>query len=409
WQCGYKDFVPRFKAEHFDPNQWADLFKESGARYVVPVFEHHDGFAMYDSGLSDWTAVKMGPHRDVYGELAKALRERGIRLGASSHRIEHDFFLDGGRKIDSDVNDPQYAAFYGPAHSWLEGKKTLLEDWTYLSNAYLDDWLARDVEIVEKYNPDIMYFDWWIGQPDARRYVAEFASFYYNRAASQGQVPVLNYKLSAMEEHSAVLDIERGQLSGIRPLYWQTDTSISNKSWGYIENDSFKSAETIIHQLVDIVSKNGNLLLNIGPRSDGTIPDPVQIALRDIGSWLNVNGEAIYGTRPWTKFGEGPTAVVAGPFHDSDTTSFTSQDFRFTTKGNSLYAIEMAWPKNREAVIHSLDNAGLEGYTVKSLSLLGAEGALEYERKADGIHVYLPAQAPGRYAYCFKFALKKNH
>ena len=212
-----------------------------------------------------------------------------------------------------------------------------------------------------------------------------------------------------MEEHSAVLDIERGQLSGIRPLYWQTDTSISNKSWGYIENDSFKSAETIIHQLVDIVSKNGNLLLNIGPRSDGTIPDAVQIALRDIGSWLNVNGEAIYGTRPWTKFGEGPTAVVAGPFHDSDTTSFTSQDFRFTTKGNSLYAIEMAWPKIREAVIHSLDNAGLEGYTVKSLSLLGAEGALEYERKADGIHVYLPAQAPGRYAYCFKFALKKNH
>ena len=122
-QFGYKDFIPRFTATHFDPNQWAELFKASGAKYVVPVFEHHDGFAMYDSGLSDWTAVKMGPHRDVYGELAKALRERGLRLGASSHRIEHDFFLDGGRKIASDVNDPAYAAFYGPAHSWLDGKK----------------------------------------------------------------------------------------------------------------------------------------------------------------------------------------------------------------------------------------------------------------------------------------------
>ena len=230
-QFGYKDFIPRFTATHFDPEQWAELFKASGAKYVVPVFEHHDGFAMYDSGLSDWTAVKMGPHRDVYGELAKSLHSRGLRLGASSHRIEHNFFLDGGRKLDADVNDPKYAAFYGPAHSWLEGKNTLLDDWTYLSNEYLDDWLARDAEIVEKYSPDIMYFDWWIGQPNARRHVARFASFYYNHAASEGKVAVLNYKQSAMQEHSAVLDIERGQLSGIRPLYWQTDTSISNKSW----------------------------------------------------------------------------------------------------------------------------------------------------------------------------------
>jgi alpha-L-fucosidase len=404
---GYKDFIPRFKAEHFDPVQWAELFKASGARYVVPVFEHHDGFAMYDSGLSDWTAVKMGPHRDLYGELAKALRERGLRLGASSHRIEHNFFLEGGRKIDSDVNDPRYLAFYGPAHTWLDGKKTLLQDWTYLSNEYLDDWLARGAEIVEKYEPDIMYFDWWIGQPNARRHVAKFASFYYNHAASQGKVPVINYKDSAIEERSAVLDIERGQLSGIRPLYWQTDTSISNKSWGYIENDNFKSAETVVHQLVDIVSKNGNLLVNVGPRSDGTIPEEVQSILRDIGSWLNVNGEAIYGTRAWTKFGEGPTAIVEGAFHDTDTKSFTAQDFRFTTKGNSLYAIELAWPESGEAVIHSLNEAALSGQNIVSISLLGQGSPLRYQLKPDGLHIQLPPQKAGDCAYSFKIEFQK--
>ncbi len=405
-QFGYKDFIPRFKAEHFDPDQWAELFKESGAKYVVPVFEHHDGFAMYDSGLSDWTVVKMGPRRDMYGELAKALRARGVRLGASSHRIEHDFFLDGGRKIDSDVNDPKYAAFYGPAHSWLDGKKTLLQDWTYLSNEYADDWLARDAEIVEKYEPDIIYFDWWIGQPNARRHVAKFAAFYYNHAASLGKVPVINYKDSALEDHSAVLDIERGQLAGIRPLYWQTDTSVSNKSWGYIDNDNFKSAESIVHQLVDIVSKNGNLLVNFGPRSDGTIPEEVQSRLREIGSWLKLNGEAIYGTRAWTKFGEGPTAIVEGAFHDTESKPFTPQDFRFTTKGNTLYAIELAWPENGEAVIQSLTPSGLGNSKIESVSLLGYAGVIAYEQKPDGVHIHLPPHSPGKFAYSFKFALK---
>jgi len=404
---GYKDFIPRFKAERFDPQEWAKLFKDSGAKYVVPVFEHHDGFAMYDSGLSDWTVVKMGPQRDMYGELAKALRERGLRLGASSHRIEHDFFLEGGRKIDSDVNDPKFFAFYGPAHAWLEGKGSLLQDWTYLSNEYLDDWLARGAEIVEKYEPDIMYFDWWIGQPTARGHVAEFAAFYYNHAASKGKVPVINYKDSAIEEHSAVLDIERGQLSGIRPQYWQTDTSISNKSWGYIENDSFKSADTMVHQLIDIVSKNGNLLMNVGPRSDGTIPEQVQAILRDIGSWLKVNGEAIYGTRAWSKYGEGPTVIVEGSFHDTDVKPYTAQDFRFTTKGNVLYAIEMAWPESGEAVIHTLSEAALSGQRIVAISLLGQGSPLTYQLKPDGLHIQVPPQKAGNYAYSFKIEFQK--
>src|SRR5271168_251857 len=322
WQFGYKDFIPKFKAEHFDPKAWAHLFKESGAKYVVPVFEHHDGFAMYDSGLSDWTAVKMGPHRDTGGELAKAVRAEGLHFGASSHRVEHNFFLGVGRTFDSDVNDPKYAGFYGPAHTWIENlnRTPLSNDFTYLSDAYGNDWLARSAEIVQKYHPDIMYFDWWIGQPGLRHQLTTFAAYYYNASLKYGDhVGVINYKDYAMDSKSAVLDIERGQLGEIRPLYWQTDTSVSNKSWGYIKDDTFKSPEFIVHQLIDIVSKNGNLLLNIGPRSDGTIPQEVQEVLLDVGYWLKVNGEAIYGTRAWTTYGEGPTKVAGGSFHDTDT------------------------------------------------------------------------------------------
>jgi alpha-L-fucosidase len=406
-QFGYKDFIPMFKAEHFDPQAWAKLFKNSGARYVVPVFEHHDGFAMYDSDLSDWTAKKMGPHRDLAGEIAMAVRAEGLHLGASSHRIEHDWFLEGGRKQDSDVNDPKYAAFYGPAHPRLgDDGAALAEDWTYVSPAYAKDWVARNAEIVQKYHPDLIFFDWWIGQPSVRPYVAEFAAYYYNESSKRGPVGIINSKLVDMQKTSAVLDIERGQLSSILPEAWQTDTSVSNKSWGYIENDTFKTPESIVQQLVDVVSKNGNLLLNIGPRSDGTIPQPVQQVLLDVGAWLKVNGNAIYGTRPWTSFGEGPTKVEAGSFHDTQTKPYTAQDFRFTTNGETLYAIEMAWPKEGEAVIHTLSSDIVGARKVNSVSLLGASAELTFTQRADGLHIKVPAEAPGKYAYVYRIGFE---
>ena len=406
---GYKDFLPMFKAEHFDAAAWAQLFKKAGAKYVVPVAEHHDGFAMYDSGLSDWTAAKMGPHRDTTGELAKAVRAEGLHFGVSSHRVEHNFFLGVGREVSSDVNHPQYAAFYGPAHTWLRNPwgVPLNDDFTYVSSAWADDWLARSAELVEKYHPDVVYFDWWIGQASIRPNLTRFAAFYYNSSLKYGDhIGVINYKDYAMQEHSGVLDLERGQLGDIRPTYWQTDTSVSNKSWGYIQNDTFKSPEFVIHQLIDIVSKNGNLLLNVGPKSDGTIPDEVQSVLLDVGAWLNVNGDAIYGTRPWRIYGEGPTKVAAGSFHDTDTAKYTPEDFRFTTKGDVLYVIGLAWPTNGEAMIHSLaQTAG--GERVQSVALLGSDAKLQFEHRPDGLHLRLPAQAPAKYAYVVRVTF--NH
>ena len=398
---GYKDFVPNFKAEHFDPAAWADLFKKAGAKYVVPVAEHHDGFSMYDSGMSDWTVAKMGPRRDTTGDLAKAVRAAGLHFGLSSHRVEHNFFLGVGRTIASDINDPQYAALYGPAHTWLNNKwgTPLDGDFTYVSPAWADDWLARGAELVEKYHPDIVYFDWWIGQASIRPNLTRFAAFYYNSSLKYGDhVGVINYKDYAMNEHAGVLDLERGQLGDIRPLHWQTDTSISNKSWGYIKDDTFKSAEFVVHQLIDIVSKNGNLLLNIGPRSDGTIPDEVQRVLLGVGEWLNVNGDGIYGTRPWRTYGEGPTKVAAGSFHDTDTEKYTAEDFRFTTKGDILYAIGLAWPANGEAVIRSLAST-VGSQQVASVALLGSDAKLIFEQRAHGLHVQLPAQAAKTFAY----------
>ena len=401
---GYKDFIPMFHAERFDPAAWARLFKEAGAKYVVPVFEHHDGFAMYDNGLSDWTAVKMGPKRDLWGDLAKAVRAEGMHLGASSHRVEHNFFLGVGRNIPSDVNDPAFAAFYGPAHIWLDNKSPtpLSNDFTFVSQAWTKDWLARCAEIVMKYKPDVMYFDWWIGQPSVREELTRFAAFYYDASLQAGSpVGVIDYKEYAMQEDSAVLDIERGQLATIRPMPWQTDTSVSNKSWGYIQNDTFKSPEFIVQELVDVVSKNGNLLLNIGPQSDGTIPDEVQRILREVGSWLRVNGEAIYGTRPWVVYGEGPTHATEGAFHDTDTQPYTPEDFRFTSRGDVLYAIELGWPANGKAAIRAAGAAGI-AKNVEFVSLLGDDSKLTFEQRSDALYIQLPSQRSGKFAYVFK-------
>jgi alpha-L-fucosidase len=327
-----------------------------------------------------------------------------MHLGASSHRAEHDWFFDGGRRFASDVNDPKYADFYGPAQlRQLEGENgdELIHDFTYVSDAYTDDWLARTAEIVERYHPDLIYFDWWVGQPDFRSRLERFATYYYNHAAAQHQPVVLFYKLSDMADGSATLDMERGGLGDIHPQPWQTDTSLSNGSWGYIEHDTYKSPEVVIHQLADVVSKNGNLLMNVGPRPDGTIPEGAAKTLLAVGTWLKVNGDAIYGTRPWRQFGEGPTRFEAGSFHDTESKPYTAEDYRFTTKDGTLYAIELGWPKDGEAIIHAL-SSGVGTREVASVELLGSAAPLTFQQKPDGLHIHVPAEPAGQYAYAYR-------
>jgi alpha-L-fucosidase len=420
-QFGYKDFIPMFRGEHFDPARWVDLFARAGARYVVPVAEHCDGFAMYDSDITPWNAARMGPHRDVVGELAAAARARGLRFGVSSHRAEHWWWYGGGMRFDSDVRDPRYASLYGPAQPMaLPGSQDTkepdeepdpyhLEQWLPPSAVFLDDWLARSVELVDKYHPDFLYFDWWIGQPAFRLYLKKFAAYYYDEAAQRGQPVVLTYKQEAMPANTAVLDVERGKLDAVRLLPWETDTSVSIHSWGYVDNDEYRDAGSLIDELVDVVSKNGNLLLNVGPRADGTIPEQAQSVLLRIGAWLRVNGEAIYGSRPWFVYGEGPTRG-ASLKKNTDRQELTPQDIRFTTRNGAVYAIALGRPQNGELLVRAMYRGTpyLDG-PVCAAHLLGSSSTVEWSQKDDGLHIALPPDAPEEPAYIFRILELRNH
>ncbi len=391
---GYKDFIPRFTAARFDAHAWARLFRQAGAKFVVPVAEHHDGFPMYDCSLTDWSAAKMGPRRDLIGELSRAVPAEGLVFGLSSHRAEHFWFYDGGMEFDSDVKDPRFYGLYGPARS----QKRAEDQSEPPGREYLDDWLARTAELVDAYRPQLVWFDWWIEQPAFRPYLQRFAAFYYNRGAEWRKGVAINYKNEAFPRKAAVFDVERGQLTGIRREFWQTDTSVSKDSWGYVTNQDYKSVDSLVDDLVDIVSKNGALLLNVGPRPDGTIPEPEQEILRGIGAWLRVNGEAIYGTRPWRQFGEGPTEVVGGSFGDTKRPAFTSRDIRFTTRGDTLFAIALAWPGGG-LTIRSLPAAAGR---VRSVSLLGHAGGLDWKQDETGLVITMPDRPPGDHAFAFR-------
>ncbi len=422
---GYKDFIPMFHAEHFDPAAWVDLFARAGARYVVPVAEHCDGFAMYASDMTPWNAAAMGPHRDVVGELAAATRARGLRFGVSSHTAEHWWWYGQGRSFPSDVRDetPLTAKLYGPASPMnlpgpngqtddsKEPDPSHLERWLPPDQAWLDNWLARSTELVDKYHPDFFYFDWWIGQPAYKAGLREFAAYYYDSAANRNQQPVLTYKEESMPANTATLDIERGKLDTLRLLPWQTDTSISVHSWGYVEHDEYRTAKSLIHQLLDTVSKNGNLLLNVGPKSDGTIPEEARSVLLEMGAWLSVNGEAIYGSRPFAVFGEGPSKAPKNSTEkNSDIQTYTAADIRFTTShdGSVLYATSLGWPTDASLTIHTLfrGNPYLP-VPVCSVQLIGSGKDITFTQQPEGLHLTLPSTVPASgIAYVFRIATR---
>ncbi|HSW45347.1 MAG TPA: alpha-L-fucosidase, partial [Phycisphaerae bacterium] len=393
-EFGYKDFIPKFTADKWNPEEWARLFRKSGARFVVPVAEHHDGFPMYDCSFSDWTAVKMGPKRDVVGELAKVLRGQGLKFGASSHRAQNWKYYT--READFDTTNPAYFGLYGPTH----------DPKAPASKEFLDDWLARTNEIVDKYQPDLMWFDFCFEPPEFEPYRKEFAAHYYNRAIEWGREVVINYKHEAYPAEAAVLDIERGKLDDLRPHFWQTDTAVDRKSWGYINDPQYKPVDELVDDLVDIVSKNGCLLLNIGPRADGTIPEEQQKILLDIGRWLSINGEAIYGTRPWKIYGEGPTRTKAGSFTDKDYVPMTAQDIRFTTRGDVLYAVCLDWPEKQWQIRALSTLLPMCRQKIAEVQLVGGE-KLKWRHGEDGLIVEAPAARPCDHAFALKITFEK--
>jgi alpha-L-fucosidase len=332
----------------------------------------------------------MGPKKDIIGELATAAKSQGMIFGLSSHRIEHWWFLQGGRKFESDVMDPKFADFYGPAREQNET----------MSPEFMNDWLLRCTELIDKYQPQLFWFDWWIEQPALEPYRKSLASYYYNKGLEWNKGVAINYKNISFPDGTAVYDIERGSSKAGKKYPWQTYTSIGKKSWGYIPGEENKSPNELIDELVDIVSKNGNLLLNIGPRPDGTITQEQQDVLLAIGKWLKINGEGIYGTRPWEMFGEGPTQIEGESFNEGTGKDFTEKDIRFTVKGDILYAFTLDIPKEK-IVIKNLAANGKAG-KVTNVELLGSTEKIIWTQKPEGLVIQPSKSWPSECAVGYK-------
>ena len=397
---GYKDFIPMFTGEKFNAEEWADLFQKSGARFAGPVAVHHDGFCMWDTKYSEWNSLKMGPKRDVVGELAKAIKKRDMKFVTAFNHAENWFFFPTTNK-NLDCGDPRYSGLYGPIHAPNEP----------LSKAFLDDWKNKIFEVVDKYDPDFIWFDFGLSMINDR-YKQEMLAYFYNNAEKNQKEVVVTYKYHQLPPGAGLLDWEQGQESELTYYDWITDSTVdSGKGWGYVKGLGFKTLNNLIDNLVDRVSKNGYLLLNVGPKPDGTIPDEAKTLLLGMGAWLKINGEAIYGTVPWIVAGEGPTKLgKSGEFNEKNDLHYTSQDIRFTVKDNNIYAIVLDWPT--ESVL--IKTLGLIGYNqalypaeIASVTMLGDDKELKWELKKEGLKIEPPKTKPCDNAYVFKIVRRQ--
>lgn len=334
---GYQSFINRFTAPKFDAQAWIKVFKDAGAQYYMPVAEHHDGYQMYASALSKYNAAETGPHRDIIAQLRSAALAEGLHFATSNHRAEHWWFMGHGKEFDSDVHEPlQRGDFYWPAMPEPDNQD--LHSEPKPTQEYTDDWVCRVCEIIDAYRPELLYFDWWVQHESFKQPMQLVAAYYYNRAAQWGMEVSVCYKDDGMAWGAGIADVERGGFAATMPFAWQTDTAIARNSWCYTDSLDYKTVPELVATLIDTVSKNGNLLLNVGPRADGSIAEKDAQILHEIGQWLGANGEGIYDSLPWKISGEGPTKVAAGSFSDGSEQVWTAQDWRFTSKDGTIYA-----------------------------------------------------------------------
>ena len=433
-----------WKAENWDPEKLMELYKQAGAKYFVALANHHDNFDNYDSKYHAWNSVNVGPKKDLIDIWAKAARKNGLRFGVSNHSAHawHWFQIAYGYDAEGPLAGVRYDAatltkadgkgkwwegldpqelYVGPcmvipdsiktikdANAWHEKNDRKWSEKIPANPAFAENWFLRCQDLVDKYHPDLLYFD--DSKLPLEQYGIDVVAHYYNANMkwNDGKLDavVTAKNLSPLEQTGVTFDVENGFNEGIMPKPWQTDMCIG--SWHYkrarFEKNEYKSVNQVINSLVDIVSKNGNLLLSIPVRGDGTI-DSIEIAfLKGMGKWMAINSEAIYDTRPWTIFGEGPTIVKGGQFNENATKGFTSEDIRFTTKGETIYAFIMKWPEANTTLIKSLatNSPQLQGKKISDVTLLGYKGKIEWKQTDEGLKVQLPASAPCENAIALK-------
>jgi alpha-L-fucosidase len=386
-QFGYKDFIPKFTLPNFDPNRWAEVFRQSGATWVMPTAEHHDGYCLWDSKVNPFNSVRTGPHRDFIGELGKAVRDHGMKFGVTNHAIEHYDFIETRNiptDMKTDLDTPGYEDFYWTNHS----DERLTQ--------FMAQWIAKNIELIDQYQPDLIWYDNGLNHRVFDPLKLKVATYYFNRARQWGKQVTFTGKGTCFIA-GGVQDFE-GMGRAARELTdftWLVHDRIAG-SWGYVEGTRAANPCSMIDWLVEVVSKNGVLALNVSPKADGSIPDDQQECLRAIGRWLKVNGEAIYGTRAWVKSGEGALRLGRGE-------RYSAKEMRFTTKDGVLYAIMMAWPEGCQAVVTSLPVDAPTGKPT-AVSLLGSETKLDFSQDAEGLNIQLRRQDPGNGPYAFRLA-----
>ncbi|HEX7761508.1 MAG TPA: alpha-L-fucosidase [Caulobacteraceae bacterium] len=441
-RVGFMEIENLWKAQAWDPETLISLYKAAGARYFVALANHHDNLDTYASRHHAWNTLNVGPKRDIIGTWAKIARREGLRFGVSNHSahawhwwqtaygydaegplagVRYDAYrltkADGVGKWWQGL-DPQ-ELYTGPSlvapggltsiaamNAWHDAHDgQWLETPPPHNPAFARQWSARCRDLIDQHRPDFIYFD-NTGLPLGQAGLDMTAYFYNASRAWHGgalEAVVTAKKLSLQQRRGVVEDIERGFADGLRTEPWQTCTCIGN--WHYdralFERHGYKSAKSVVQRLADVVSKNGNLLLSIPLRGDGSIDTDEQAILADLAAWMGVNGEAIFGSRPWTRFGEGPTKLAEGAFSEGAAKAFTADDIRFTTKDGALYALGLEWPAADTLTIRSLAAPSLNGREVSRVELLGA-GALAFDQTPDGLILHLPSRRPAVATPAFK-------
>lgn len=419
---GYHHFIPLFKAEYFNAEEWAQLFKKAGAKFAGPVAEHHDGFAMWDSECTPWNAKDMGPKRDIVGEIERAVKKEGMKFITTFHharnlqRYSSPEILKN--ELSKDMKGKETKRFYNSHYPFFSGTFPTSDDskLKYLygnipEQQWLENiWLGKLKEVIDNYDPDLIWFDSWLNCiPDS--YQQKFCAYYFNKADERNKEVCVVRKQKDMPASVSIENLEKTRKSDLQPEAWETDQTISTGSWCYTHNMKIKPSRNLIHELIDIVSKNGVLLLNISPKANGIIPDDQRKTLLEIGNWLEKYGEAIYDTRPWYTYGEGPTKEPNDSSLENHrkfyNLKYTSGDFRFTTKGNHIYILTLG--KLVAGNIITLKSFAAStipnGKKVKKVSMLNSDKKVDWAMETTGLKLSVP-EVPNETAVVYKVEME---